>query len=220
MADLTLAAHARSELGRHVHDLRRRGEVPAVLYGHDLAAQAISADSRALVRIWERAGRSQLVRLTVDGAPPCTVLIRDFQIDPRTARPLHADFFAINLNAMLAVDVPLVLVGEAPAVTTSKLGLLQQLASTLAVECLPADLPGQLNVDISGLVEVDQGLHVRDVQLPKGVSLGAHVDPDEMIVKVAPLRVVVEEEVAAPVEPVAPLAATGPTGKAEPPEED
>jgi large subunit ribosomal protein L25 len=88
------------------------------------------------------------------------------------------------------------------------------------VECLPADLPGQLNVDISGLVEVDQGLHVRDVELPKGVSLGAHVDPDEMIVKVAPLRVVVEEEVAAPVEPVAPLAATGPTGKAEPPEED
>jgi large subunit ribosomal protein L25 len=220
MADLTLDAHARSELGRHAHDLRRRGEVPAVLYGHDLAPQTISADSRALVRIWERAGRSQLVHLSVDGAPPRTVLIREFQVDPRSARPVHADFFAINLNAMLAVDVPLVLVGEAPAVATLKLGLLQQLASTLAVESLPADLPAQLTVDIGGLAEVDQALHVRDVVLPKGVRLGSHVDPDEMIVKIAPLRVVVEEEVAAPVEAAAPVAVPGVPGKVEPAAED
>ncbi|MGD0832912.1 MAG: 50S ribosomal protein L25 [Candidatus Dormibacteria bacterium] len=219
MADLTLDAHARSETGRHVHHLRRRGEVPAILYGYDLSPLSISADSRALLRIWERAGRSQLVHLAVDGAAPRTVLIRDFQIDPRTARPLHADFFAINLNAMLTVDVPLVMVGDAPAVTTLKLGLLQQLATTLAVECLPSDLPAQLDVDVSGLVEVDQGLHVRDVALPKGVRLGAHVDVDEMIAKIAPLRVVVEEEVAAPAEAAAPTAATDATGKTETPPE-
>ncbi len=120
--------------------------------------------------------------------------------------------------ALRSVDVPLVLVGDAPAVTTLKLGLLQQLATTLAVECLPSDLPAQLNVDVSGLVEVDQGLHVRDVELPKGVRLGAHVDLDEMIAKVAPLRVVVEEEVAAPVE-AAPAAAIDATGKTETPPE-
>jgi large subunit ribosomal protein L25 len=200
MADIALSAQTRSERGRHLHAVRRRGLVPAVLYGYNLEPQAISADARLLAKVWRRAGRTHLIELNVDEGGPRQVLIRDLQFDPRTARPLHADFFAVNLREKLAVDIPVVLVGESPAVTEARVGQLQQTTTTLRVECLPGNIPGQISVDVSGLVELDQGIHIRDIELPEGVSLGAHIDADELIVKVAQLRVAAEEEVEAAAE--------------------
>ncbi len=176
--------------------MRRHGQVPAVLYGRDLPAQAITAETGALIRVWQRAGRTHLIDLSIDGAGPRKVLFHDFQIDPRTARPLHADFFAVNLRERLAVDVPVRTVGESPAVTQLKIGSLQQVLVTLRVEALPGNLPDHLAVDVSGLTEVDAAVRVRDVVLPDGVTLAAHIDPDEVVVKVAPLRAVAVEEVA------------------------
>lgn len=173
--------------------LRRGGSVPAVLYSRDLDAQSLSADAAALTRVWQRAGRTHLIDLTVDGGPTRKVLIRDLQIDPRTARPLHADFLAVNLREKLTVEVPVLVSGEAPAVTTLKVGLLQQVIATLRVDALPGDLPPHLTVDVSGLSEVDQALRIRDVRLPHGVSLAGHLDLDEVVVKVAPLRVAAAE---------------------------
>ena len=173
--------------------LRRGGTVPAVLYSRDLEAQSLSADAAALTRVWQRAGRTHLIDLTVDGGPTRKVLIRDLQIDPRTARPLHADFLAVNLREKLTVEVPVLVSGEAPAVTTLKMGLLQQVIATLRVDALPGDLPPHLTVDVSGLSEVDQALRIRDVSLPHGVSLAGHLDLDEVVVKVAPLRVAAAE---------------------------
>ena len=212
MAELALRVHSRSERGRHVDALRRRGEVPAVLYGRNLPAVAITAETGALVRAWRRAGRTHLIDLSIDGAGPRKVLFHDLQIDPRTARPLHADFFAVNLLERLAVDIPVMTVGEAPAVSELKLGSLQLVLVTLRVEALPSNLPDHLAVNVTGLTEVDSAVRVRDVALPEGVTLAAHVDPDEVVVKVAPLRVVAaEEEAPAPVEAEAPEAeAEGP----------
>jgi len=212
VAELALRVHSRSERGRHVDALRRRGEVPAVLYGRNLPAVAITAETGALVRAWRRAGRTHLIDLSIDGAGPRKVLFHDLQIDPRTARPLHADFFAVNLLERLAVDIPVMTVGEAPAVSELKLGSLQLVLVTLRVEALPSNLPDHLAVDVTGLTEVDSAVRVREVALPEGVTLAAHVDPDEVVVKVAPLRVVAaEEEAPAPVEAEAPEAeAEGP----------
>ncbi len=190
---LSLSATTRSERGHHVRALRRGGSVPAVLYSRDLDAQSLSADAAALTRVWQRAGRTHLIDLTVDGGPTRKVLIRDLQIDPRTARPLHADFLAVNLREKLTVEVPVLVSGEAPAVTTLKVGLLQQVIATLRVDALPGDLPPHLTVDVSGLSEVDQALRIRDVRLPHGVSLAGHLDLDEVVVKVAPLRVAAAE---------------------------
>ena len=214
MADLTLSAHSRSERGRHVQAMRRLGQVPAVLYGRDLPTQAISAETGALVRVWQRAGRTHLIDLSVDGKGPRKVLFHDLQIDPRTAKPLHADFLAVNLRERLAVEVPLRTVGEAPAVTQLKVGSLQQVLVTLRVEALPANLPDHLAVDVSGLAEVDSAVRVRDLALPEGVSLAAHVDPDEVVVKVAAIRAVAAEEAA----PVA-VEAEAPAVEAEAPEQ-
>jgi len=214
VADLTLSAHSRSERGRHVQAMRRLGQVPAVLYGRDLPTQAISAETGALVRVWQRAGRTHLIDLSVDGKGPRKVLFHDLQIDPRTAKPLHADFLAVNLRERLAVEVPLRTVGEAPAVTQLKVGSLQQVLVTLRVEALPANLPDHLAVDVSGLAEVDSAVRVRDLALPEGVSLAAHVDPDEVVVKVAAIRAVAAEEAA----PVA-VEAEAPAVEAEAPEQ-
>lgn len=199
---IKIDARTRSERGRHVHPLRREGMVPAVVYGHNVEPQALVADAKLLERAWQRAGRTQLVDLAIDGHRPRKVLVREFQISPRTGRPMHADFFAVNLREKLTADVPVMLVGEAPAVSDQKIGTLQQVMTSLKVECLPADLPGQFNVDVSGLDAIDAGVHVRDIEVPQGVAL-VHIDPDELVVKVAALRVSLEEEEAAAAEEAA-----------------
>jgi large subunit ribosomal protein L25 len=193
MATIDLQATSRDARGSHNKPLRREGRVPAVLYGHNVEPRAITTEAKLLHRVWMRAGRTQLVDLTVDGGSAQKVLVREMQIDPRSNRPIHADFFAVNLLEKLTAEVPVVLAGESPAVVDAKVGTLQQLVNTLRVECLPADLPAQFSVDVSGLTEIDQGIHVRDIPLPDGVAL-VHVDPDELVVKVAALRIAVEGE--------------------------
>ncbi len=193
---IELPATSREERGSHNKPLRRQGLVPAVLYGHNVDPRAITTQANVLHRVWMRAGRTQLIDLTVDGGRAQKVLVREMQIDPRSNRPIHADLFAVNLREKLTADVPVVVTGESPAVVDAKVGTLQQLINTLRIECLPADLPSQFSVDVSGLTEIDQGIHVRDIELPEGVAL-VHIDPDELVVKVAALRIVEEEPTAA-----------------------
>ncbi|MBJ7610119.1 MAG: 50S ribosomal protein L25 [Candidatus Dormibacteraeota bacterium] len=193
MATIELQASSRDERGSHNKPLRREGKVPAVLYGHKIQPRAISADARVLHRVWMRAGRTHLIDLKVDGGRAQKVLVREMQIDPRTNHPIHADFFAVNLREKLTADVPVVVTGESPAVVDTKIGTLQQLITTLRVECLPADLPAQFSVDVSELTEIDMGIHVRDLVLPEGVAL-IHAEVDELVVKVSALRVLAEED--------------------------
>ena len=197
---LTLPAKPRTELHRHAHALRRRGLVPGVLYGHNVEPQTLEVDARTLQRVWRSAGRSNLVDLTLDGGQPRKVLIRELQVDPRSAGLVHVDLFAVNLLEKLTVDVPIVPTGESPAVTVDKVGVLQQILSTIKLECLPGDIPAQLTVDISGLVAVDDGIHIADLELPAGVSLASGVTPDELVLKVAPVRVAADEDEAAAAE--------------------
>ncbi len=196
---IDLPAKTRDQRGSHNGPLRREGLVPAVLYGHNVEPRALTAPAALLHRVWMRAGRTQLIDLSVDGGRAQKVLVREMQIDPRTNKPIHADFFAVNLREKLTADVPVVVTGESPAVVDAKIGTLQQLLNTLRIECLPADLPGQFSVDVSGLMEIDSGIHVRDIELPDGVAL-VHVDPDELVVKVAALRIIEEEPEVAPAE--------------------
>lgn len=198
---LSLDATTRAETGRHVRALRRKGFVPAVLYGHRVEATPIAIEAHRLERVWHRAGHSHLVDLSMDGGRARKVLIRELQVDPRSADVLHVDLFVVNLREKLVVDVPIVVTGESPAVSELKVGVLQQLMNSMRIECLPGDLPAQLTIDVSGLDAVDAGLHVRDIALPENVALAHGVEPDELVVKVAPMRVVeVEEEEAAEVE--------------------
>ena len=218
---LALRATTRTITGKHVHALRRGGEVPAILYGHNVEPVSLAIETRTLERVWHRAGRSNLVDLTMDGGGPRKVLIRELQIDPRTAHLLHVDLFAVNLREKLTVDVPIIAIGESPAVTVLKIGVLQQIMNTVKVECLPADLPAQLTVDVSALGAIDEGIHLNEVTLPSGVVLAHGVDAEDLVVKIAALRVIEEvEEAEAPAEAEEGEAATEAAAESERPDSE
>jgi large subunit ribosomal protein L25 len=191
---LELSASVRTETGRHVHAVRRRGQVPAILYGHNVEPQKLAIEARALRKVWHNAGHSHLVDLALDGGRARKVLIRELQVNPRTTELMHVDLFAVNLSEKLTVEIPLIPIGESPAVTELKLGVLQQIITSVKVECMPGDIPAQLNVDISGLTDIDQGVRLADVPLPERVTLATGVDPDELVLKVAQVRVAAEAE--------------------------
>lgn len=208
MDSISLSARLRSETGRHVHGLRREGAVPAVLYGHKVPPMSLAIDAKELERVWHRAGRTHLIDIKVQGGGKAhKALIKDLQFHPRGGHALHVDFFAVNLREKITAEVPVIVVGESPVVQ-QKIGQVQQVVSSVRVESLPADIPAQLTVDISGLEEIDQGITLGQVQLPAGVAL-VHADPDEVVVKIAPVRV--REEVEA-----AEAAAEGEAAPAEP----
>ena len=209
MAQIVLEATVRAERGKHVGALRRQGRVPTIVYGHGREPMALSTDLRQLERVWMRAGRTHLVDLTIDGHKAEKVIIRDFQIDPRSARAIHADLYVVNLKEKLTADVPLVCIGEAPAVADLKIGQLQQVMSSIKVECLPQDLPAQISVDVTGLAELDAGIHVRDLELPAGVVVFG-MDAEELVVKIAAIRVQQEEAPVAAAEEAAPAEGAAP----------
>jgi len=196
MDSISLTARPRSETGRHVHALRREGAVPAILYGHKISPVSLALDAKELERVWHRAGRTHLVDVKVAGQKAHKALIKDLQFHPRSGHALHVDLFAVNLREKITADVPVIVVGESPAVH-DKLGQVQQVVSSLRVESLPADIPAQITVDVSGLKEVDESILLGQIELPKGVAL-VHHDPEEVLVKIAQVRVREEVEVEAP----------------------
>lgn len=191
-----------------------------MVYGHNQRSLPLETDARALERLWHHAGKTTLFDLEIEGGPKRKVMIREIQFSPRTGALLHADFFAPNLRHKTVADVPVVLVGEAPAAEL-KLGLLLQVATTLKVEALPADLPSQLHADVSGLEVLDSHIVASDVEMPPKVTLLS--DPGEVIAKIAGRRgkgmELPEEEAAAAAEAAegAEEAAEGEPAEAAPP---
>ncbi|MFN8634653.1 MAG: 50S ribosomal protein L25 [Chloroflexota bacterium] len=198
MAGIELRAEPRSIVGKKVRFLRREGVVPGNVYGHS-ASTAIQVGARDLETTIRRAGRTQLVSLAIVGDEPTTVLVKDWQRHPYKGDLLHVDFYRVAMTETLRMDVPIRLVGEAPAVKSAN-GTVFQTQAAMHVECLPADIPEAIEVDISGLDEIDASIFVRDVAAPSGVTI--LTGGDEMIVRI--MAPTVEEEVLeAPAEAVA-----------------
>ncbi|MBO0690324.1 MAG: 50S ribosomal protein L25 [Candidatus Dormibacteraeota bacterium] len=186
---MELNATPREPHGKSARRLRPDGKLPAIVYGQGHNPVPLTLDSYEFGRVLARAGRTQLVDLVVDGKRPRKVLIKDVQISQRRNAPVHVDFHQVNLRDQIQVDIPISVVGEAPAVKAG-LGDLLPLVHTLTVECLPTDIPEYVEVDVSGLEEADQGVKVAEVTLPPGVV--AAVDGEEMLVKVQPSRLAAE----------------------------
>lgn len=190
---LTLEAAPRSVTGRRVGQLRRKGLVPGVVYGHKVNSVAIEVPVRELSRLVHAVGQSHLLQLKVAGERTLRpVLIKELQINPRTTSAVHVDFFQVNLTEKLNVQVQVVLTGESPAVKFN-VGELLHVVHTLEVSCLPNSIPGEISIDVSGLAEVDDAVRLSDITLPEGVELTTLGDPTEILAKIAPTRVAAEE---------------------------
>ncbi|MBU1326542.1 50S ribosomal protein L25 [Patescibacteria group bacterium] len=179
----TLQAEKRSVFGRKVKNLRRSGTIPATVYGKKIKSEALQLDGKAFQKTYEEAGETGIVELKI-GETMRPVLIHDVQKDPVSDDVLHIEFFQVDLKEKVHANVPLVLVGEAPAVS-QKIGTLLAVLNEIEVEALPADLPDHIDVDVSSLSEVGQELKVSDLKPAGGVT--ALNDAGLTVVKVEPL---------------------------------
>jgi large subunit ribosomal protein L25 len=179
MAEIKLSATTGRALGNGPsRRLRVEGKVPAVVYGLDKDPIAITVDWRPLrAALITEAGLNVLIDLEVDGETDLTI-VKELQRHPIRGDVLHVDFLRVSADAEISVDVPVVLEGEAKAVTDEN-GTVDQVLFHLTVNAKPANIPDQLTVDISGLT-VDAPIRVSDVALPKGVT--TDVDGDEAVV--------------------------------------
>jgi large subunit ribosomal protein L25 len=216
MANSELSVGKRSVLGKKVAQLRRSGITPANVYGGKVESTSVQADTAALTHLLRASTRNAIINLNIEGeGKPRTVVVRELKRDPVTGQLLHVDFYQVSMTEKMRADVPVVLTGSSEAVSTYG-GILLQMVESVAVEALPADIPTQFEVDVSRLTELEQSLHVRDLDIDESkVTLMS--DPDVVLARVAAPRVSgteAEEGAAAPADgeaaaPAAPAPAEG-----------
>jgi large subunit ribosomal protein L25 len=192
MADLALKVRPRTVLGKKVKTLRRGGVTPANIYGHNVPSLAIEADTIELNLLLRRAGRTALVQVSVEGEPAARpVLVRQLTRRPTNDALLHVDFFQVSMREKLTVDVPLTLVGEAPAVEQFDAIVVQSM-DVITVNCLPGNIPSHIDVDISTLIDTSSNVYVRDLRVPDDVEIMN--DPDLPVASVSVKGIAREEE--------------------------
>jgi large subunit ribosomal protein L25 len=155
---------------RVVRRLRKKGLIPAVIYGHKQAVMPITLAADAVADMIKTSGR--LADLDVDGKTE-TVLIRDVQWDHLGKAVLHLDFARVSAEEMIDTEVSLELRGHAAGIAAG--GVLEHLVHTLRIRCRAGAIPESLKADVSHL-QVDEGIHVRDLALPPDVTVRADAD--------------------------------------------
>jgi len=209
--EATLEATARDTFGKNeARRTRREGLVPAVLYGPSgdgagTQATPISVQPKALLRILHsESGANTLISLKLAGTSDARVLVKEYQLDPVTHQVLHADFFKVAMDRALRVTIPVTVKGE-PKGVKQQGGLLEFIRREIEIECLPADIPEHVEIDVSDLM-LHQGVRVRDLTLD--AKLKPVSDADLML-----LHVIMPKAEEAP---AAPDAAAAPAVPAEP----
>lgn len=187
----TLTAKSRTITGKKVKQLRRLGQIPAAVYGHDRQSQAISMQRSDYEQIFSDAGTSTLVDLVIDGTQPVKVLLHEPQIHPVTGALVHADLYVVKMTEKLQTEIPLEFVGESPAVIDLE-GTLNIVLDTLTVQCFPDKLVPVIEVSIANLKTLEDIIRLEDIKLPDGIEVLA--EGDEVIATITPPRS--EEELA------------------------
>lgn len=187
MERLRLKAERRSALGKEaVKKIRRERGIPGVVYGADIEAVPVLIGWNEFNKLFrEKAGGNALVDLEVPGAfkKNPTVMIKDVQHHPVTDQICHVDFQAIKLTERIRVKVPVHEVGESPGVKNG--GILDHVHRDIEVECLPAQIPERIDVDISTL-DFGHSIHVGDIRFPEGVV--STMDSKEVVFTVVAQR--------------------------------
>jgi large subunit ribosomal protein L25 len=176
MDDLKLVADRRELTGRKVGQLRRQGLVPVVVYGNVKQPVNLQVDIKMLERTLHAGGDTRLVEVTVNGGGKHNVLVKDVQREPVGHRLLHADFYAVNMTEKQHVTVPLVMTGKPAGMATGIMVL--KLHEAIHIEALPADIPGEIEVDISPMT-LERPITIADLPQVKGVTYVD--DPEEVL---------------------------------------
>jgi large subunit ribosomal protein L25 len=160
-----------------------------------MSLQCSTAELRDIIA---RGGSTRLVSLDIEAEKnPRSVFVREIQVDTITDQLIHVDLYQIQKTEKMTAEIPIILVGEAPA-TRSRENILQQSLTHLGVACLPEKLPPQIEIDLSPLEEVNSAIYARDIDLGPDVTITT--PDDQMIVKISQVAVEKEEEVVAELE--------------------
>ena len=191
MDQIELNAAKRDVLGKKVRFLRRQGVTPVHVFGHGIESLPLQCDTASLQRVIAQTGQTRVINLKIDGEKtPRTVMVRETQQNILKGALLHVDFYQVKMTEVIDVDVPIVLVGEAPALR-NKENMLSQELNELSVQCLPANIPNSIEVDVSSLDEADQAIRVNDIAAREGITVLN--DPEAMVARITVQREIVEE---------------------------
>jgi large subunit ribosomal protein L25 len=180
--DAVLDAVERTSRGKNeARRLRVSGKIPAVVYGGKDGGKPIAVDPKMLAKILRtEQGANTLIALNVPGAGDARVLVREYQLDPVTHELLHADFYRVAMDKLLRVQVTVVPQGE-PKGVKQQGGVLDVVHRQIEIECLPADIPTHIEVDVSELM-VGMSIRVKDIATnPKWKAM---TDPEMMLLHV------------------------------------
>ena len=206
--EAVLDAVERNERGKNeARRLRASGKIPAVVYGVREGGKAIAVDPKILARILRTAqGANTLIALNLPGAGDARVLVKEYQLDPITHDLLHADFYRVAMDKLIRVQVTVVALGE-PKGVKQQGGVLDIVHRQIELECLPADIPTHIEVDVTEMM-VGQSIRVRDVATnPKWKALS---DPETML-----MHVIIPKVEEAPATPEAAAGAVAATAEPE-----
>lgn len=174
--------------------LRRQGKIPAVIYGHDRAPEALQLDAAGFAKLLTGiSAGTTILDVALEGAAPVKALIREIQRDPlRASDILHVDFYEVRADQKITLEVPIHLTGVPDGVRNFG-GVLDQVMYRVEIRVFPADIPEGVDLDVTNLA-IGHAMFVRDLTIPKAEILN---DPGQAICSVVAPRT---EEVA----PVAP----------------
>ncbi|KKW42936.1 MAG: 50S ribosomal protein L25 [Candidatus Magasanikbacteria bacterium GW2011_GWA2_56_11] len=164
--------------------VRAADSVPGVVYGGGRSESlSLSVGYNVLDKLYNEAGESSLIDLSLPGEAPVKVLIQDLQFDPVSGRITHVDFRQINMTEEMTAAIELTFIGEAPAVKGLG-GTLMKTINYVNVRCLPKDLVGEIAVDLGRLATFDDVIHVSDLNVPTGITVTDSLDL--VLAKVSP----------------------------------
>ncbi len=174
--------------------LRKQNVIPAVCYGKGFQNHSVTVEYQAFRKAFKQASTTQVINLSVDGQK-LPVLIHEIDYNPISDRFTHVDFLQIDMNKKVTATVPVVVVGEAPAVKTFN-GIVSLVKHEIEVHCLPMDIPHEITVDVSKLENIGDSIHIKDLKFNDKVEILS--DLEEMLVSVNEVKEFEEQSVEVP----------------------
>ena len=195
MEQIPLVLEKRETLGKKVKALRRQGIVPVHLYGPGIESRSLQASAQELLKAITQAGRTTPLEVRVKRERKRNLaFVREVQWDPLRGDLLHIDLMQVELTHRMRAEVPIELVGEAPALKEYRANVVQ-LTFSIELEALPLEIPNRIEADLSALIDMDSVVRARELILPDGVDLLS--DADDIVIRLEEIREeipVVEEE--------------------------
>ena len=170
MQTVALSARSRELTGKKVKNIRLKGDIPGVVYGHGLDSTPITVERVALKKAFAKAGSGTLVDLTIGEQKPIKVLFHEPQLHYLSGEPIHFDLYAVKMDEEIETTIPIIFVGISPAVDELEGNFIAN-RDELTIKCLPGNLIPNVEVDISILKTFDDSIKVSDIQVPETVQI-------------------------------------------------